>query len=226
MNFSKEEKKNLFGSVRHLLHEVKTPLATVQLALRNLEARLQSHSNSSDDEAAEYLALMKQSLNQVDEKMRDLTIFSKSDALQFQPVSMENVINTVVKKYNYDVQIEKDSVHDLPLISADESALHLALRLIIKDAIRHGQREDALRIKLGSPGAYVTENVDMLEIIIKLKNSTVDNSLPVKDTKKEDEDISVVTARQILRAHGSDLIIDREYGHDVSMRFALKIFRD
>lgn len=123
-----------------LCHEVRTPLFGISATLDAFEARF-----GSQEEYAEYFAILRRELARMNDLMRDLLDYSRPPSQSFSTDSIENVIaqavhtcGTLAKLSN--VKVANSTRRRLPPVLMDRRRLLQVFQNLIENAIQHSPR--------------------------------------------------------------------------------------
>ncbi len=128
--------------VADVSHELRTPLAVIRGAAHNLQRGVVQ----SPERVGEYSGLIIQHAEQLTdmvEQVLELAGAQRSNAMQFQPVSMEEVLRASVAACSAETQtagceVELKVPSALPEVSGDAAALRRVFQNLIVNAAKHG----------------------------------------------------------------------------------------
>ena len=157
--WNKQNRLNQMQSnfVASVSHELKSPLASIQLYLETLK-----YQDVSSDERKDFVETMLTDTNRLSELIDNILQSSKADptsmALQFQPVNLEAFLTEVIKGYKRQLEEKKCFVdlkqEDSPTLNVDPKALRMVFNNLISNAIRYSPIGSKLTIHLHKIGKY------------------------------------------------------------------------
>ncbi|MFL2915442.1 MAG: sensor histidine kinase [Nitrospinia bacterium] len=157
--WNKQNRLNQMQSnfVASVSHELKSPLASIQLYLETLK-----YQYVSSDERKDFVETMLTDTNRLSELIDNILQSSKADptsmALQFQPVNLEAFLTEVIKGYKRQLEEKKCFVdlkqEDSPTLNVDPKALRMVFNNLISNAIRYSPVGSKLTIHLHKIGKY------------------------------------------------------------------------
>ncbi len=149
--WNKQERLNRLQSnfVSSVSHELKSPLASIQLYLETLK-----YQEMSRDEANDFVETMLSDTERLSGLVDNILESSKSDPktmqLQFQPVKLDPFLNEILSGYRrrfYDKGIEmKVDIKDSPTLELDKRAMRMVFSNLIGNALRYSPRESVFSI--------------------------------------------------------------------------------
>jgi signal transduction histidine kinase len=149
-----EMQSNFVASVSH---ELKSPLASIQLYLETLK-----YQNVLDEERKDFVETMLTDTSRLSELIDNILQSSKADptsmALQFQPVNLGAFLEEVIKVHKRHLE-EKKCLVDLklagsPTLNMDPKALRMVFNNLISNAIRYSPVGSPLTIHLHKTDKY------------------------------------------------------------------------
>jgi signal transduction histidine kinase len=157
--WNKQNRLNQMQSnfVASVSHELKSPLASIQLYLETLK-----YQNVSSEESKDFLETMLTDTKRLSELIDNILQSSKADptsmALQFQPVNLEVFLAEVIKGYKRQLE-EKKCLVDLkqensPTLNVDPKALRMVFNNLISNAIQYSPVGSTLTIHLHKTKKY------------------------------------------------------------------------
>jgi signal transduction histidine kinase len=157
--WNKQNRLNQMQSnfVASVSHELKSPLASIQLYLETLK-----YQDVSNDERKDFVETMLTDTKRLSELIDNILQSSKADptsmALQFQPVNLEAFLAEVIKGYKRQLEEKKCFVdlkqEDSPTLNVDPKALRMVFNNLISNAIRYSPVGSKLTIHLHKIGKY------------------------------------------------------------------------
>lgn len=144
-------KTNLLATV---LHELKTPLSSINLSLKLLE---DSRLGKLNEEQQSVVRSLRQQGNRLSRVIKELLEYSQIESgnirLKFSPVRPDDVIDLAVSALmmligEKEIRLETDIEEGLPAIHADIEKTVWVLVNILSNAIRYSQKGDTIKIGL------------------------------------------------------------------------------
>jgi len=144
-------KTNLLATV---LHELKTPLSSINLSLKLLE---DTRLGKLNEEQQNVVKSLRQQGNRLSRVIKELLEYSQIESgnirLKFSPVRPDDVIDLAVSALmmligEKEIQLETDIEEGLPAIHADIEKTVWVLVNILSNAIRYSKKGDTIRIGL------------------------------------------------------------------------------
>ena len=157
--WNKQNRLNQMQSnfVASVSHELKSPLASIQLYLETLK-----YQEVSKEESRDFVETMLSDTSRLSGLIENILQSSKADPksmeLQFQKVDLGKFLSEVVqdhkrqfeeKKCNVDLQLEAS-----PLLTLDRKALQMVFNNLIGNALRYSPVGSALKIHLHRKGRF------------------------------------------------------------------------
>ena len=157
--WNKQNRLNQMQSnfVASVSHELKSPLASIQLYLETLK-----YQDVFSEERKDFVETMLTDTNRLSELIDNILQSSKADptsmALQFQPVNLEVFLAEVIKGYKRQLEEKKCFVNlrqeHSPTLNVDPKALRMVFNNLISNAIRYSPVGSTLTINLHKTGKY------------------------------------------------------------------------
>ncbi len=157
--WNKQNRLNQMQSnfVASVSHELKSPLASIQLYLETLK-----YQDISKEEEKDFVETMLSDTQRLSELIDNILQSSKADpksmALQFQPVNLGAFLGEVIKGHKRQLE-EKKCLVDLklensPIMNLDQKALRMVFNNLISNAIRYSPVGSSLNIHLRKNAKY------------------------------------------------------------------------
>lgn len=126
-----------------VVHEINNPLATISACAEALQTRLQEgafEGSAAEEDLREYLGLIRSEAFRCKNITTGLLDFSRTRAVQYQPVAVAEVISSVARlvthqKRGQGIQIRTDTPDDLFAVSGDAGQLQQAIIALATNAI-------------------------------------------------------------------------------------------
>ena len=151
--WNKQNRLNQMQSnfVASVSHELKSPLASIQLYLETLK-----YQDVSKEEEKDFVETMLSDTQRLSELIDNILQSSKADpksmALQFQPVDLGDFLAEVIKGHKRQLEEKKCLVdlklEDSPILNLDQKALSMVFNNLISNAIRYSPVDSSLHIHL------------------------------------------------------------------------------
>jgi signal transduction histidine kinase len=157
--WNKQNRLNQMQSnfVASVSHELKSPLASIQLYLETLK-----YQDISKEEEKDFVETMLSDTQRLSELIDNILQSSKADpksmALQFQPVNLGAFLGEVIKGHKRQLEEKKCLVdlklEDSPIMNLDQKALRMVFNNLISNAIRYSPVASSLNIHLYKSAKY------------------------------------------------------------------------
>ncbi|MZH02611.1 MAG: HAMP domain-containing histidine kinase [Nitrospinae bacterium] len=157
--WNKQNRLNQMQSnfVASVSHELKSPLASIQLYLETLK-----YQSVSAEEEKDFVETMLSDTERLSELIDNILQSSKAEPksmdLQFQPVNLGEFLSEVItghkrqfeeKKFQVDLKLE-----DSPILNLDQKAMRMVFNNLISNAIRYSPVNSSLNIHLHKNGKH------------------------------------------------------------------------
>lgn len=134
-------------------HEVKNPLAIIQLGLDFLKP-------SAEGEAAEVVDEMDEAVGRADKVVKGLVDFSRSDKLDMERQDLNDVVEAALRMVKHELQARKISLHDklaagLPLLLLDKGKIEQVLINLCMNAAQAMDSKGELNVETSRIGEEV-----------------------------------------------------------------------
>jgi two-component system, OmpR family, phosphate regulon sensor histidine kinase PhoR len=154
--------KNEF--ISNITHELKTPIATVGVAI---EALRNFNAINDTQRTKEYLDISQNELHRLSllvDKVLKLSMFEKKEIeLQFDPVNLKDIVNEVVdsmklqtEKYHASVSVEHDG--DL-VLQGDRLHLLSVVFNLLDNSLKYSNGDPIIRVKLSDENSNVVMSI-------------------------------------------------------------------
>ncbi len=157
--WNKQNRLNQMQSnfVASVSHELKSPLASIQLYLETLK-----YQDVSKEEEKDFVETMLSDTQRLSELIDNILQSSKAEpksmALQFQPVDLGDFLMEVIKGHKRQLEEKKCLVdlklEDSPILNLDQNALRMVFNNLISNAIRYSPMDSSLNIHLHKNDKY------------------------------------------------------------------------
>ena len=142
--------------LRHVSHELKTPLASVREGIALLEDGVVGHLSS---EQREVVAILEHNARSLQQRIEGLLGYNAAvfDArsLKRRPVDLRALAESVIAEQQLSIHTRNLKVEvrgHIPPVSADADKLHIVLTNLLANAISFSPRNGEIRIELGASG--------------------------------------------------------------------------
>lgn len=143
--------------VSSVSHELKSPLASIQLYLETMK-----YHDVSREEARDFVETMLTDTERlsslIDNILEAGSTEPKSMQLQFQPVEMKSFLSELMEGYQrqfeekeFDARLE---IKDAPTLSLDKRAIRMVFNNLIGNALRYSSNGAPFTIRMRSQGKY------------------------------------------------------------------------
>jgi signal transduction histidine kinase len=227
--FHSQRLKLIGRMVARVAHEVKNPVASIQLNLEMIESELEHIPNEqSRQEASELLRAVKRELDRLETVTRACLQFITIPRLQVRKHSLHHMLKRLqeflIKEMRArEVEFVNDFSPDVPLVSFDEDRLEEAVLNLYKNAgdampdggtIRTSTRVcgEWVEIRVSDTGPGIAE-----EYAERLFEAFV-------SSKSRGTGLGLTIARDILMAHGGTIALEPD-GHEETT-FILRLLID
>lgn len=145
-------------------HELKTPIATVQL----ITERLATRRDHAPERVRQYAQLALQETKHLKRLIDNLLAYARltdvTEAYVFESLGVDTIVDESLREFAYVIDERQFDVHidipaDLTPVRADRTAAHLMLANVIENAIRHSRGEYYLSIRAHRTNGLVTIDV-------------------------------------------------------------------
>jgi PAS domain S-box-containing protein len=210
-------------------HDLQEPLRTITSFTQLLERR---YKGQLDKNADEYIEFIVEGSSRMKEMIQGLLDYSKigTKERKLEPVSTENILETVISNLNTSIE-ENNAVvtHDpLPEVMGDESQLIRLFQNLIGNAIKFRKRDVSPRIHISAVkdeknNNYVfrfSDNGIGLDLKFKDRIFEVFKRLHTID-KFKGTGIGLAISKRIVERHGGQIWVESELGDGSTFYFTL-----
>jgi two-component system phosphate regulon sensor histidine kinase PhoR len=200
-------------------HELKTPIATIQL----VSERLASSRNTSIERSREYANLALQESRRLRRLIDNLLAYNKitevTDAYAFELLEIRALLEESLKEFAFQLsdksfEVAVDISPDLPLVLADPTAMRLMLSNVIDNAIRYSPETRSIRIRAGLAGRFVSIDVSDCGIGISPKDLALVTKrfYRIPHSESGGSGLGLFIARRIAADHHGTLTVQSSLG--------------
>ena len=205
--------------VSGVTHELKTPLAGIQLVADTLVRR----RYESADKIQHYAKLLSREAKNLTRLIDNLLAYSRlndvAHAYRFEPVEVSDLVTDALEIFEAVLVQQNFAVHvdvpaDIPPVRADRSALVLALTNVIDNAIKYSTDTQVLHIRAQAAGSNVVLSVTDSGIGIPASeiDRACDKFFRGRNAAGRGSGLGLAIVRQIVDAHGGSLRIESTIG--------------
>ena len=215
-----------------VVHEINNPLATIAACAESLEKRIEEGAFSTSPEEAdlrEYLGLIRDEAFRCKNITNGLLDFSRLRAGQRVPVDMAEIIKAAARLVTHqqrgdNIQIDVESVADLPKISGDVGQLQQAVVALATNAIDAMPEGGTLTLRASRSGARVLVQVSDSGVGIAPENMTriFDPFFTTKDVGRG-TGLGLAVCYGILSDHGGKLDVRSSLGAGTTFTITLPV---
>lgn len=218
-------------TVQRMAHDIKTPLATLQLILQSIRMRLPKSPQVESANITKDLKIMDQELKRIREMTKHFLRFTNLEKPHFQPVSLKKILKNVLQKFDFfttdglDIKLDLDEIHDKFL--ADPVLLEMCFQVIIENAIDALKGKGAIMIS-SSLIEQIDENFKQyLEIEIMDNGPGINPEIldkifdPFFTTKENGTGMGLTLAKKIIEDHEGKIEIASKEGKPTQVRILI-----
>jgi signal transduction histidine kinase len=213
--------------VSGVTHELKTPLAGIQLVADTLVRR----RYESADKIHHYAKLLSREAKSLTRLIDNLLAYSRlndvAHAYRFEPVEVSDLVTDALEIFEAVLVEQNFAVHadlsaDLPPVRADRSAVVLALTNVIDNAIKYSADTRAVRIRAEASGSHVALSVSDSGVGIPENeiDRACDKFFRGRNAAGRGSGLGLAIVRQIVDAHGGSMRIDSRIGEGTRVELA------
>ena len=218
-------------TVQKMAHDIKTPLATVQLILQSIKMRLGQSYRAKDEKINKDIETMDQELNRIREMTKQFLRFTNLEKPNFQIVSLKEIFKRVFRKFAYykedglKVKYDLDELYDR--LYADPILLEMCFQIIVENAIDAMKGKGVIMVS--------TSLVDQIDENFKryLEIEIIDNGPgispeiidkifdPFFTTKENGTGMGLTLAQKIIEDHEGRIEISSREGKSTQVRILI-----
>ncbi|MDP6963392.1 MAG: ATP-binding protein [Planctomycetota bacterium] len=214
-----------------LAHELKNPLSTIGLHLTLLQEDWEGEDSSKSRRTIRTIDTLRNEVERLNNILEDFLRFARTDSLEFNPASINALIEQVVEFSTPEAQRLGVQIHsyldlNLPNIWIDKARVRqVLLNLIInsRQAIESsGEGSGNISLISRKDGAFLI--VDIVDDGPGMDADTLASCFDVYfSTKSKGSGLGLATVRRIVEAHGGEMSIESApgAGTKVHLRFPL-----
>ena len=222
--------------IANISHEFRTPLTHIKGYLELFHLRELGELN---DEQSKALEVLINSSNRLEKLIEDLILFTMMErgkvTTELRPINIAYLINIILdrakeksnsKKIAMSILIEDESVE----VQADEQKIIWVLNELVENAIKFSASQTTIR--LTSKVIDDTVKISVIDEGIGIPAEKLEeifepfHQLDGSTTRKySGTGLGLTLSRAIIRAHGSDLMVESKTGSGSRFSFTLKTFK-
>jgi len=219
-------KTNLLATV---LHELKTPLSSINLSLKLLE---DTRMGKLNEEQQNVVKSLRQQGNRLSRVIKELLEYSQIESgnirLKFSPVRPDDVIDLAVSALmmligEKEIRLETDIEEGLPAIHADIEKTVWVLVNILSNAIRYSQKGDTIKIGLkAEPGGvrfFVTDSGPGIAEEDQAK--LFQRYVQVGQKSQQGWGLGLAISKEFVQAQGGKIWVESAVGRGSTFSFML-----
>lgn len=212
----KTQERNLKNLVDETLHELNTPIATIQANLKMLE---KAHSDEKTLKRLERISLASKNLSQLYEGIEH-SIKSEIDTVEKESFELKKLIDESILKIS-DIQGDIMIENQLPsiMINTDKNAFERSIDNLLSNAIKYNKKEGFVKFFLKNKKLYIQDSgqgIDSKNLFIIFDKSYQENPT----TKGYGIGLSIV--KSYLDKENIDIKIDTKKGVGTTIMIDLK----
>lgn len=219
-------KTNLLATV---LHELKTPLSSINLSLKLLE---DTRMGKLNEEQQNVVRSLRQQGNRLSRVIKELLEYSQIESgnirLKFSPVRPDDVIDLAVSALmmligEKEIRLETDIEEGLPAIHADIEKTVWVLVNILSNAIRYSQKGDTIKIGLKAEPEgvrfFVTDSGPGIAEEDQAK--LFQRYMQVGQKSQQGWGLGLAISKEFVQAQGGKIWVESEVGRGSTFSFIL-----
>ncbi|MGE0114943.1 MAG: sensor histidine kinase [Steroidobacteraceae bacterium] len=233
-----EELKRTDNMRRELLanvsHDLRTPLATLQV---HLESMALQQSTLTASEREEYLSIaFKQTRHLgrlIDQLMHAAKLDSNQVTVQAEPFQLADLAQDVIRKFELaarerGIELQTDIAHEPPLVYADIGLIERVLDNLIENALQHAPASSFIRIGVSIKERFVRCSVSDAGAGIpeSERHKIFERFYRIDKSRSGDmgnAGLGLSIVKQILTLHGCDIHVESESGRGTVFWFDLPV---
>jgi signal transduction histidine kinase len=190
-------------------HEVRNPIAAIELNAELLQDIVRAHPGSDMDEAGGLVAAIRDQVNTLDALTEEYLAFARFPKPHFEEESINHLIEElaafvrpVATRQGLTIHVATDPT--VPMMEIDRSLLRQAVHNLVKNAMEALSRGGALTIESRTDG-------DAVEILVSDTGGGITPEIaqrlfePFFTTKPQGTGLGLSITRQIIEEHGGEL---------------------
>jgi len=211
-----ERQQNWQRNVRKMVHDIKNPLAGVQLKMQTLYFKLIETLPDVSEEIKEEFEYAYSELKRIRNISKDFLKFSDLDHLQIEEIPLQQICNQCIEHF-YNFRNEYLSIHteyanNLPQkVFWDERQIELLIHIIVENAIDALKGHGEIRLTLNPSAKVLNTDQPYIELRISDNGPGIPDKFKDKifephfSTKQEGTGMGLVFAKHIVQQHGGTI---------------------
>ncbi len=228
-----ERFKTWSKTAQKLAHDIKTPLAAIQLTLQTLQLKLQEAHPEKSGQVAQDFHFLEKEIQRIRNITKDFLRFTNLETPQLRPVSFSKIVESALSRFQLQYsgsitfQLDLDPQYDYVL--ADPSQIELVLHILIENAVDAMEGEGQILISTNMVQNLLYAGEKSLEIEIAdsgkgISNENVDKVFePYFTTKPEGTGMGLAIARKIIEEHGGEITLTARENFATVVRILLPL---
>jgi signal transduction histidine kinase len=224
-------KTNFIATVSH---ELKTPIASIQMGLQLLEKQQMGPLNTEQISLLSGIREDADRLLRITGELLNMTqVESGVLQLNVAPVLPEEIVRYAVDANRSTADRKGISLHlrlqdDLPPVMADKDKTAWVLTNLISNAIRYSYDNASVDIFIELQGGKVSFSVTDTGqgIAPQYVNRVFDRYFRIPGSKKEGTGLGLSISKDLIEAQGGTLVVDSEFGAGSTFSFSLPVAKE
>jgi len=217
--------------VSSVTHELKSPLAVIQLVSDTLERG----SYESERTVSDYAQLLSKESKELTRLVDNLLAYSRltdaSSAYSMEPADVGDLVDAALARLRPLLEerqftVEVDVPVDLPAVWADTSAMALALDNVIDNAVKYSGDSRVLSIQARATQEGVAIGIADRGVGIHPEAIPLvtDKFVRGRGVRNRGSGLGLAITRQIVEAHGGRLVIESQLGQGTRVDLLVPIY--
>ena len=208
--------------VAGVAHEIRNPLGIMKATIQVMQEEF-----GDQDQTSEYLVVLNEQVERQNKIIRELLDYAKPVPPIFQPVNINDVLNSVLnfsRSYfqQYKVTVELELADHMPLVNADVEKLKQAFLNLIFNAVEAMPGGGTMKLH-----TFAGDNVVGIEFIDNgrgIAETDLDRLFdPFFTTKNTGTGLGLATVHKIVEIHRGIIEVDSKDGQGTVIRIMLPV---